>query len=341
VSEPRLLPLVGTTELVAPARPVQVQPARRPGSVRRTSHVDMTWPDGPAGDPEGLLVLDAGARDVVTGPDGAGSVAGEVRLVTTVLPGRRVTDIVAEPASVDLSELIGRTAARGWRSATRRLVPEGLQSPLGLLLDEVPIAVLLSFYAALRSGSLTGALSPAASGYMRDLCAGWATDATPMRSIDAGGGVPLPKLVPVPVDDGADPLAHEPRPPLETGRLRRSRRIDVVPGDVITVDATFRDTWVDPSDGEGILHEYVVTASVGQDGTVLSITADPRVLPYGECPRAVESPQVLVGQHIGSAADVMPVDLSGTSSCTHLNDLLRSLACVPALAAFGGDEAAP
>ena len=103
------------------------------------------------------------------------------------------------------------------------------------------------------------------------------------------------------------------------------------------MDATFRDSWVDPTDGEGILHEYVVTATVDRDGTVLSISADPRVLPYGECPRAVESPQVLVGKHIGSAADVMPTDLSGTSSCTHLNDLLRSLACVPALAAQARD----
>ncbi|MCU1586582.1 MAG: hypothetical protein JWN31_75, partial [Frankiales bacterium] len=221
----------------------------------------------------------------------------------------------------------------GWRAAARQLVPEGLQSPLGLLLDEVPIAVLLSFYAALRSGALTGLLGDGASTYMRDLCAGWASGATPMRSIDAGGPVPMPALVPVPVEDSADLLAHEPRPALLPGRLRRSRRIDVVPGDVLTVDATFRDSWVDPTDGEGILHEYVVTASVDLDGTVLAISADPRVLPYGECPRAVASPQVLVGAHIGSAAEAMPVDLSGTSSCTHLNDLLRSLACVPALAA--------
>jgi hypothetical protein len=324
-----LLPLAD----VAPTRPVQAAPTRQPGSVRRTSHVDMTWPDGPAGDPQGLLVLDAGARDVVTGADGTGTVEGEVRLVTTVAPGRKVMDVVADPASVDLSDLVGLTAARGWRAATRRLVPEGLQSPLGLLLDEVPIAVLLSFYAALRSGALTGLLGDNASGYMRDLCAGWATDATPMRSIDAGGPVPMPALVPVPVDDLADPLAHEERPRLLVGRLRRSRRIDVLAGDVVTVDATFRDSWVDPSDGEGILHEYVVTASVDHDGTVLSIDADPRVLPYGECPRAVQSPQVLVGKHIGSAAEVMPVDLSGTSSCTHLNDLLRTLACVPALMA--------
>lgn len=318
--------------LSPPARPVQQVPPRAPGSARRTSHIDMTWPDGPAGDPEATLVLDAAARDVVTDADGTGRVVEDVHLVTTVAPGRRVTAIEAEPASVDLDSLVGLIAARGWRSATRRLVPEGLESPLGLLLDEVPIAVLLSFYAALRSGSLTGLLSPGASGYMRDLCSGWASDATPMRSIDAGGGVPLPDLVRVPAHESDDELASEPRPALPPGRLRRARRIDVVPGDVLRVDATFRDTWSDPKEGEGILHEYVVTAEVDRDGTLLSIQADPRVLPYGECPRAAASPGLLVGGQIGAAAAAMPVDLSGTSSCTHLNDLLRTLACVPVLA---------
>lgn len=326
----RELPLLGP-----PARPVTQTPPRRPGSIRRSSHVDMTWPDGPAGDPEATLVLDSVARDVVTGADGTGRVVGDVRLVTTVAPGRRVTAIAAEPATVDLEPLVGMMAARGWRSATRRLVPEGLESPLGLLLDEVPIAVMLSFYAALRSGALTGGLAPGASSHMRDLCAGWASDATPMRAIDAGDGVPLPTLVRVPGDPEGDPLVGEQRPPLPPGRLRRARRIDVVPGDVLAVEATFRDSWSDPVEGEGILHEYVVTAEVDHDGIVLSITADPRVLPYGECPRAAASPGLLVGSHIGTAANALPIDLSGISSCTHLNDLLRTLACVPGLAAMG------
>jgi hypothetical protein len=326
------------TLLSPPARPVPRTPDRVPGSVRRTSHVDMTWPDGPAGDPEATLVLESAARDVVTSVDGTGRIAGDIGLITTVAPGRRVTAIVAEPALVDLEALVGLTAARGWRSASRQLVPEGLESPLGLLLDEVPIAVLLSFYAALRSGALTGALTPRSSGFMRDLCSGWATDATPMRAIDAGGGVPMPDLVLVPADTCADELAHEPRPVLEAGRLRRARRIDVVPGDVIRVDATFRDTWAGPVEGEAILHEYVVSAEVDRDGTLLSIAADPRVLPYGECPRAAASPQLLVGSHIGSAANALPVDLSGTSSCTHLNDLLRTLACVPGLVGLTGND---
>jgi hypothetical protein len=295
----------------------------------------MTWPDGVSGDPAAVLVLDAAARDVVTAADGTGRVSGEVRLRTTVVPGRRVTAIASEPADVNLDPLVGLTAASGWRAATRQLVPDGLASPLGLLLDEVPIAVLLSFYAALRAGNLGGTLSPRSSGHLRDLCAGWADGATPMRSLDAGGPVPLPALVPAPAPQGDDPLATEPRPALAPGMLRRSRRVDVVPGEVLQVEATFRDSWADPAGGEGVLHEYVVSARVDADGTLLDVEAEPRVLPYPECPAAAASPARLVGRHVASAA----AELTGPSTCTHLNDLLRSLACVPGLAAQGGDEA--
>jgi hypothetical protein len=68
------------------------------------------------------------------------------------------------------------------------------------------------------------------------------------------------------------------------------------------------------------------------------VTAEPRVLPYGECPRAAAAPQLLVGQHVSSAATAMPAELAGIASCTHLNDLLRALACVPALAALAAAE---
>jgi hypothetical protein len=329
------LPLLGLSS--PPGRPVAAIPPRAPGSVRRSSHVDMSWPEASPGDPSAAVVLDAVASDVVTAADGSGRTAGTARLRTTVAPGRRVTAIAAEPALPALDSLVGLIAASGWRAATRQLVPEGLLSPLGLLLDEVPIAVLLSFYAGLRAGTLSGSLGTAAADYMRDLCSGWATDATPMRSIDAGGPVPLPQLVAAPRETSADPLATEPRPPLLPGRFRRSRRIDVRPGEVLQVDATFRDSWCDPVDGEGVLHEYVVTAEVDAQGTVLSVAAEPRVLPYGECPRAAASPQHLVGRPVDTAATAMPPELAGTSSCTHLGDLLRTLACVPALAAMGAD----
>ena len=322
-------------DLLAPSRPVAAVPARRPRSARRSSHVDMSWPDGAPGDPTVQVVLTAAAADIVTAADGTGRVVDQASLRTTVAPDREVRAIVADPDPGGLDALVGLRAVSGWRAATRQLVPAGLLSPLGLLLDEVPIAVLLSFYAGLRAGTI-GPTSGAAR-YMRDMCAGWATGATPMRSLDAGEGVPLPELAAAPSDTGTDLLATERRPPLAPGRLRRARRIDVVPGDVIEVHATFRDSWSDPVEGEGVLHEYVVMARVDRDGVLLELQAEPRVLPYGECPRAVAAAQALVGRPVDEAARSVPEELAGVSSCTHLNDLLRSLACVPALAVSVGD----
>jgi hypothetical protein len=296
----------------------------------------MSFPDGMPGAPGARIVLTAAARDVVTGVDGTARVVADAALRTGATADRVVTELVAEPALPGLEAMVGRPAASGWRAAVREFVPDGVVSPLGLLLDEVPIAVMLSFYAGLRAGSTRRPEGGAAAAFMRDICAGWATGATPMRALDAGDRVPLPRLVPAPAAVFADPLASEPRAPLAAGCLRRTRRIDVLPGDVIVIDAHFRDSWCDPVDGEGVLHEYSLAVELAGDGTVRHIAAEPRVLPYGECPRAAQAPQALVGRHVGAAAQELPQELGGTASCTHLNDLLRAIACAPALAAAAG-----
>jgi hypothetical protein len=321
-------------QLLPPERPLPAAPPRAPGSARRSSHVDMSWPEGVPGAPGTPLVLTAAVRDLVTGADGAGSVVADASLRTLVGGDREVTGITADPPLPGLDGLIGLRAVSGWRAAARDLVPDGVLSPLGLLLDEVPIAVLLSFYAGLRGGVARRPDGGTAAAVMRDVCAGWATGATPMRAIDAGGGVPLPRLVPVPAPSADDdPLATEPREPLSVGCLRRARRIDVLPGEVTVIDAHFRDSWCDPVDGEAVLHEYSLAVELDAEGVVRRIAAEPRVLPYGECPRAAQAPQALLGRHVGEAAGAMPQELAGTASCTHLNDLLRAIACAPALAA--------
>jgi hypothetical protein len=293
----------------------------------------MSFPDGTPGAPGARIVLTSAARDVVTAADGTALVVADAALRLEATGERVVTDIVAEPALAGLKTMVGRRAASGWRAAARELVPDGVVSPLGLLLDEVPIAVMLSFYAGLRTGSTRRPQGSSTAHFMRDICAGWATGATPILALEAGEKVPLPASVPAPAASYDDPFASEPRGPLGVGCLRRSRRIDVMPGEVIVVDAHFRDTWSDPAEGEGVLHEYSLAVELAEDGTVLRIEAEPHVLPYGECPRAARAPQSLVGRHVGEAAHTLPPELAGAASCTHLNDLLRAIACVPALAA--------
>ena len=66
----------------------------------------------------------------------------------------------------------------------------------------------------------------------------------------------------------------------------------------------------------------------------------PRVLPYVECPSAAASAARLAGQDLDALRERVRADFVGTTTCTHLNDLLRSLEDVRALWAVyrdGGD----
>ena len=318
------------TPTVLPAatrRPQQQTPARIPGSIRRSSHIGVHWPDSDDS-PNPELLVHGSVRDVVTAADGAGHVVGAATLDCTVDRDRTVVTITADPDEPRLSDLVGCGARSGWRAAAREVV--GADALLGTVLDDVPIAVMLSSYGALRQGAMQVTAVRPLMLHMRDLCAGWAHDATPMRRLDAGHDMALPGVVPVPDHVETDPLAVEPRQPMAPGEVRRTRRLDVTPGKRVRIDASFRDTWLDPGGSEGVLHEYVLTASLTDDGVVASIHAEPRVLPYRECSFAAASPQQLVGRHINDVADAVRA-AAGTSTCTHLDDLLRSLVAVPAL----------
>jgi len=67
------------------------------------------------------------------------------------------------------------------------------------------------------------------------------------------------------------------------------------------------------------------------DGVVGSVEAEPRVLPFPECPAAADAVSALVGSEVRSLARVVPDTLTGIASCTHLNDLLRALGGVGGL----------
>jgi hypothetical protein len=58
----------------------------------------------------------------------------------------------------------------------------------------------------------------------------------------------------------------------------------------------------------------------------------PRVLPYGECPLAVTYVGALTGLPLSELRGAVLERLRGPLGCTHLNDMLRALADVPALA---------
>ncbi|HEY2430577.1 MAG TPA: DUF2889 domain-containing protein [Acidimicrobiales bacterium] len=309
---------------LAVKEPLSTTPPRVPGSVRRSSHIDVVWQE------RGRLRLDAAARDVTT----PGGVVAEASLAAEIAPGR-VAWIETTPAAAT-EELVGLSPMAGFRRAAVRAIAGRVDEPLGLLLDDLPMAVMLSGYGRLREGAISGPIAAAGdpAGPMRDLCSGWRSGGTMIASLERGEGVPVPELAPAPAlgrDD--DPLAVEALAGLPVGSLRRRRRIDVAPGDPVAVEATFRDSfWA--AEGEGVLHEYVVRATCDAAGRVRTIEAEPRVLPWVECPAAAGHVAGLVGAEARDLGRTVRDTLTGVSSCTHLNDLLRSLACLPRLIAL-------
>jgi hypothetical protein len=81
------------------------------------------------------------------------------------------------------------------------------------------------------------------------------------------------------------------------------------------------------------VHEYTVEASISPDAsTVLSCEATPRVLPWLECPQAAASARRLAGMKVLGLRPQVRAELVGPTTCTHLNDVLRELEDVVALA---------
>jgi hypothetical protein len=116
--------------------------------------------------------------------------------------------------------------------------------------------------------------------------------------------------------------------------MRRRRRLDVSAstGSQILVDAMFRDTYVRTDAQETIVHEYTLTAAVDAETSVIADSrAVAQVLPWQECPKAMESAARITGMTLQELHFRVRNELTGTSTCTHLNDLLRSVADAIAL----------
>ena len=317
-----------------PRGSVASAPPRRPGSVRRTTTMDFTWPDGLTGN----TVLDARARDLRTDGDGAATTLAEARLRMVTDPGRIIEEIGSAPEVPGLASLAGESAMSGYR---RRLAATGAGAALGgaplyQLLDDIPGATLVSgaawqrwydmdVYRQIKADVSQRVMTDVCTGYQRGSSAlqadgtlRWRQDRQPAVDIDA-------------VDDDVAWHSH-PRP--EGVAMRRARRIDVwADGPVIGVDAFFQDSSTLPEGGRQAIHEYTLTAAADREtATVRAITPVARVLPYDECPLAVGNVAALTGLPLADLRGAVLERLRGPLGCTHLNDMLRALADVPALA---------
>jgi hypothetical protein len=279
--------------------------------------------------------LRGAARDLRTDA-GATTVLADATIGAVLGPGggpeRELRALDLTPDVPALRALVGHSVGRGFRSLIAAAAPEQVaaQTPLHLLVDDLPVAALISGYADLYTNQLSsapGAFPPA------DVCAGWAGEGTMMRLIATSGVMPVPVGPPAPALEPDDPLAWHDVPVLAGGAMRRRRLVDVTAGEVLTVRAMFRDSYLTADGVEQVLHEYALEAAVEPaGGTVTRCVATPRALPWPECPLAAASAGELVGHPVAEIREFVRRNMRGTRTCTHLNDLLRSVTDVVPLA---------
>ncbi|MBK8756979.1 MAG: DUF2889 domain-containing protein [Actinomycetales bacterium] len=323
-------------------------PARRPGSVRRTTSLDLTRPHGP----DGPLHVGGRARDLHTDADGTPRVIGSALASLTVEDGI-VTALSTYPRRPALAQLIGRRALVGWRTGLWRTIREDVVSGSDLhqLLDDLPGGFVISGFTRGRALALASGGDPLPQpGRRLDVCAGWASDSRAARILDETGSAPRAVTPPAPpLLDDADPHGWHTWPATPIWGISRRRRIDAWvdshsgdphsgdPQRPIHVDAMFRDSFVDHEGVERVLHEYTLHAQVGRTAyPVLDVTTAGRVLPHHECPVAAASAQQILGMPCDDLRDRVSTALYGPESCTHLNDGLRSLTDVPAMLMAAG-----
>lgn len=322
--------------VLGPAIPT---PARRLGSVRRTSTIDAIWPAG-AGTPMHLM---GRARDLLSPSDNSTPVVLiEDTLQAVVEPDRTTTSLSASTDRVDLQPLVGVQGGGGSRARVVQLLPGEVAAgtPLYLLLDDLAGATLVSGFAYThwrKKEEVFDFNSPETKARkisMEGICAGFQKGAS---ALGVDGNPPAVHAIqPVPnlVRDGDSWAWHD---LIEVNEVssRRSRRMDVWrEGDEYVIDAFFQDAGTSPAGPRIAVHEYTIQARVNaMSDIVTSIQAVPQVLPFRECPLASVNVGRLVGQPLREFRTIVNEQLPGIDGCTHMNDALRALAEVPVLVA--------
>ena len=311
-----------------PRNPLTAVPPRVSGSVRRTTNIDQRRGD--------TLEVLAGGRDLRTALDGTTTVLDEVRLRAELDPAGVITAIESDPPEPGLADLLGSHNQRGFRARMDDALPEHREAATVLhqLLDDVPMAALINGYGWTRELGDDFDLPAESSDRLRDRCAGWINDGVMLGALDETGIFPIPLGPDAPdLDDHDDPLAWHEMEPMVPRSVRRRRQLDLVDGDPLHLDVHFRDSHLAVDAAEDILHEYTLQATVDPTTlVVLACEAQARTLPWPECPNALASATRIAGEPIAGLRAKVHADFRGTTTCTHLNDVLRSLAGVSALA---------
>jgi hypothetical protein len=307
------------SDIVGPQRPLLRWPTPVPGTMRRTSTID-THPDGPSRQDTELR-----ARDVRFGAAGAVDVIDDV-VVRARLAERVIDDISG--ADPRLAELRGVRVGPGFRSKVAALLGADVERStlLNLLLDDWVGASLVTGYGVQHADIVNGAeqeMADVVADHLAGICSGFAPEAAAVDFTRRNLLMPCAQGPSAPALDGLHPTEL-----LRPHGMRRLRRLDRHPDGAF--DAYFRDSHVDGVGAETIVHEYTVVGAI-DDGVIARVKATAHVLPWQECPGALASAQRITGMPTSQLRNRIRTEFTGTSTCTHLNDTLRSLGDLDAL----------
>jgi hypothetical protein len=310
---------------------------RRRGSVRRTSTIDSTHPEGL----DGPTVIMGRARDLLTDEAGGTRVLDSVELRGQMKKrSLRITSLSSVPEWDLVPGLVGSIVVSGFRKELRQWPADALGTHrlLFSLLDDLPGASLVSGYGAARTSPVTDPFNRTMFEARLNVCSGWATGGSMDQLSVEQGNIPMPDGVDLILgDEPYDPLAWHQTDLLRPIAMRRQRMIDVYEvledgTERVHADAHFRDVCQATESKAVVVHEYSVSLVIDPDSTeVLALSATAHVLPWAECPGALASAREAIGHPLADLHGKLGGALTGTSSCTHLNDTLRSLGHVDGL----------
>lgn len=290
------------------------------------------------------MLFNGHARDILTtDPAADPEVLAEDRFRARLGWDRVIREIRCDPPRAAIDKLAGARGGGHLRGILDNLLHEELEggSPLYLLLDDLSGTSLIAGWAWSRwtddwmdrkHGGIGDNSPRPAPRNMENICIGFATGSSALGP----GGVSRPHQntsTVLPLANPEDPQGWHPLAEHTEVSMRRARRIDVWREDVIHIDAGFQDTASAPEGGRVAIHEYSLRATADpQTLKLLKVEATPHVLPYAECPTAINNIQRLVNEELAGLRLRVIDELGGPRGCTHLNDALRSLAESPILA---------
>lgn len=294
------------------------------------------------------MAFDARGRDLLTPADATSPKVLACDLVrASVAPDRTLLALEATPSRGQaLTRLVGCKGGGHLRAALAQALPEERRNatPLHLLIDDFSGASLIAHWAwsrwvpdwlvwpgDRRTQSEVRALRAQS---MEGVCVGFGAGASSLKDIHGDQQRSYPAM---PLQRADDPIAWHDMPASQGVAMRRARRLDlwIDPHrpETIQVDAMFQDSASQPDGGRAAIHFYTLHASLDRNrGALQSLVATPYTLPYPECPSATDNLQVLLGEPVATLRERVLELLAKDRSCTHLNDALRALAEVPALA---------